>query len=151
VIAAIHVINAVPRPLAVVRVTTLLSRWPAEFRKSLDQVYAALKTGAFRQSGHNVMIYRNRHDGLVDIECGIEIENRFEPAGEALYSETPSGLAVTATHIGTYEKLGSSYRALEDWSSANGRQLTKTCWEIYGDWESDPANLRTEIFLLVQP
>jgi hypothetical protein len=27
---------------------------------------------------------------------------------------------------------------------------TETCWEIYGDWDEDPAKLRTDIFHLLR-
>jgi len=53
----ISVINANPRPLAVVRVTTVLSEWPRQFMHELDKVYAAVKSGHVRQSGQNVMVY----------------------------------------------------------------------------------------------
>ena len=116
---------------------------------ALDKVYDAVKAGNVRQSGQNVMIYRPRDDRLVDIECGIESEAKFEPIGEVVYSETPSGLAVTTAHIGPYEQLGKSHAAIIEWSRLNGHRLTGTCWEIYGDWEADPAKLRTDIFHLV--
>jgi effector-binding domain-containing protein len=147
----ISIVEAKPRPIAVVAVTTVLSKWPREFRHSLDQVYAAVKAGHVRQNGHNVMVYRSREDGRVDIECGIETEQKFDPVGEVRYSETPTGLAVTTQHIGPYEELGRSHRAAVEWSHANGYRLTTTCWEIYGDWHEDLRQLRTDIFYLVRP
>jgi effector-binding domain-containing protein len=118
---------------------------------TLNKVYAVVRAGQVRQNGHSVMVYRTREDGRVNIECGIETEGRFEPIGEVVYSETPPGMAVTAAHIGPYEKLGTSYAALKEWSSRNGYQLAGTCWEVYGDWHEDPAKLRTDIFYLVRP
>jgi effector-binding domain-containing protein len=146
----ISIVDASPRPLAVVRVTTVLSTWPSQFMHSLNKVYDAVKAGHVRQSGQNVMIYRPRDNRLVDIECGVEIEAKFEPIGEVVYSETPSGPAVTATHIGPYEQLRISHDAVVEWSHQNGYRLAGTCWEIYGDWNEDPAKLRTDIFQLVR-
>jgi hypothetical protein len=77
----------------VVRVTTVLSKRPSQFMHALDKVYDAVNAGHVRQSGQNVMIYRPRDNRLVDIECGFETEARFQPIGEVVYSETPSGLA----------------------------------------------------------
>jgi effector-binding domain-containing protein len=147
----ISIVEAKPRPIAVVRITTVLATWPRQFMITLDKVYAAVKAGRVRQNGQNVMVYRSREDGQVDIECGVETEGRFEPAGEVVYSETPSGITVTTAHIGPYGKLGTSYAALKEWSSRNGYRLTGTCWEVYGDWHEDPAKLRTDIFYLVRP
>ena len=145
----ISIVDASPSPIAVVRVTTLLSTWPREFMHTLDKVYAAVKAGHVRQSGQNVMVYRPRDSRLVDIECGVETPARFEPIGEVVYSETPSGLAVSTAHIGPYQQLGMSHNAVIDWSRQNGHPLTGTCWEIYGDWNEDPSKLRTDIFHLV--
>jgi effector-binding domain-containing protein len=147
----ISMVDAKPRPIAVVAVTTVLSKWPREFRHSLDQVYAAVKAGHVRQNGQNVMVYRSREDGRVDIECGIETEQSFDPVGEVRYRETPAGLAVTTAHIGPYSELGTSHQAVVEWSRTNGHQLTGTRWEIYGDWHEDPTQLRTDIFYLVRP
>jgi effector-binding domain-containing protein len=146
----ITLVDALPRPLAVVRVTTVLSRWPGEFMKALDKVYAAVKAGKLEQNGHNVMVYRPRADGLVDIECGIDVSTRFEGLGEVVYSETPAGPAAKTAHIGPYQQLGMSHKAIAEWCRENGHSLTGTCWEIYGDWEQDPAKLRTDLFHLLE-
>jgi effector-binding domain-containing protein len=146
----ISIVEAKPRPIAVVRVTTVLSKWPREFRHSLDKVYAAVKAGRVRQNGQNVMVYRSREDGSVDIECGIEVGHRFDSLDEVVSSETPSGTAVTMPHMGPYEELGRSHQAIAEWSRKNGYQLTGTCWEIYGDWHENPKQLSTDIFHLVQ-
>jgi effector-binding domain-containing protein len=148
--AGISIVDARPRPIAVVSVTTELPKWPREFRHSLDQVYAAVKAGYVRQNGQNVMVYRSREDGRVDIECGIETDQKFDPVGEVRYRETPSGLAVTTAHIGPYSELGTSHQAVVEWSRANGYQPSGTRWEIYGDWHEDPRQLRTDIFYLVR-
>ena len=57
-----------------------------------------------------------------------------------------SGAALTATHVGPYQNLGRTHRAIVAWSRENGHPLTGVCWEIYGDWDPDPAQLRTELF-----
>jgi len=118
---------------------------------TLDKVYDVVKTGHVRQNGQNVMVYHPREDDRVDIECGVETEGRFEPIGEVVYCETPSGMTVTTVHIGPYQELGASHGAIVKWSRENGHQLTGTCWEVYGDWDADPAKLRTDIFHLVRP
>lgn len=146
----ISVIEVKPRRLAVVRVTTVISKWPGQFRQALDKVYEAVAAGHVRQNGQNVMVYHPRHDGRFDIECGVESAESFAPVREVVCSETPSGIAVTTQHTGPYQALGSSHAAVKEWSRQNGYQLTGTCWEIYGDWNEDPAQLQTEIFHLIR-
>jgi effector-binding domain-containing protein len=143
------VVDAAPRSLAVVKVTTRIANWPSEFRHSLDKVYAAVRAGQIQQAGHNVMVYRNRPDGLVDIDCGIDTAGPFDSVGEIVYSTTPTGPAVTATHIGPYHLLGNTHSAIVSWAKQNGHRLAPVCWEIYGDWHEDPAQLRTDIFHLL--
>ena len=145
----ISIVEAHPRLLAAVRVRILLARWPREFRKSLDKVYEAVRAGQVKQDGHNVMVYRPREDGLTDIECGVDVAAKFEEIGEVVNSETPGGPAVTIAHIGPYDQLGASHRAMVDWCRHNGHRLRGVCWEIYGDWDEDPAKLRTDLFHLL--
>ena len=46
--AEILIVEAKHRPIAAVAVTTVLSKWPRQFRHSLDQVYAAVRAGHVR-------------------------------------------------------------------------------------------------------
>jgi len=146
----IAIVEVGPRPIAAVRLTTVLSKWPSQVMQALDKVYEAVKAGKVRQSGQNVMVYHPRGDGRVDIECGVETAAEFERFGEVVYCETPAGMAVTTAHIGPYGQLRNSYDAIADWSCKNGHRLAETCWEIYGDWSDDPAALRTDIFHLLR-
>ena len=138
------------RPFAAVAVTTRISLWPQQFGQSLDKVWKEIRAGRIKKAGHNVMVYRHRDDGLVDIECGVETRSRFDSIGEVVLRETPAGLAVTATHVGPYQELSASWDAVAQWARAHAFAATNTCWEIYGDWNEDPAKLETELFLLVK-
>ena len=148
-VGEITLVEVRPRPIAVVRVTTLLSKWPGEFGRTLDKVYAAVRAGRIQQGGHNVMVYRPRQDGLVDIECGIEVAGTFDGFGEIVCCETPEGRVATAAHIGPYQELGASHAAIREWSGMHGHRLSGTCWEIYGDWDADVTKLRTDLFHLL--
>lgn len=147
----INRIEAQPRPLAVVQVTTAVARWPREFKTSLDKVYEAVRARLIVPSGHNVMVYRHRPDGLVDIDCGIETSTAFDRFGEIVARTTPAGQAVTAAHIGSYQSMRETYRAIAEWSARSRIQLAPVSWEIYGDWEQDETKLRTDIFHLIAP
>ncbi len=149
--AAISRVETAPRPLAVVRVTAVLSQWLSQCLAELDKVYAAVKAGYVPQNGQNVMVYRMRQNGLADIECGIETGADFAGAPEIHASRTPPGAALTAAHVGPYNGLHASYRSLTAWARENGYRLKPVCWEAYGDWDPDPAKLRTEIFYLLEP
>jgi effector-binding domain-containing protein len=146
----IVLVNVKPRPLAAVRVTTSLGKWPAQFLTELNKVYAVIRAGNVRQTGQNVAIYFPRKDGQFDIACGVEIEAKFEHIGEVEYCETPAGQALTMAHIGPYDRLKASHRAVDEWGRQNSYRLSGICWEIYGDWDENPTKLRTDIFHLLE-
>jgi len=146
---AILTIQAQPAPIAAVHVRTTLVQWRSQWRPALDLVYQAVHAGKVRQSGQNVMVYRPAGGEQFDIECGVQVAEKFANFGKVICSETPGGAAATLAHIGPYNRLGASHRAIVDWSRESGRPLSGVCWEIYGDWDSDPARLRTDIFHLL--
>jgi hypothetical protein len=39
--------------------------------------------------------------------------------------------------------------ALESWCRDNGRHPAGANWEVYGDWDEDPANVRTDVYMLL--
>jgi len=146
----IRLMDAIPRPFAAVSVQTKISLWPQQFGASLDKVWREIRAGKIVKGGHNVMVYRHRPDGLVDIECGVETDSRFQAIGEVRLSETPAGPAVAATHVGDYAQLGSSWDGLAQWGRAQGYALSSTLWEIYGDWNENPSQLETDLFYLLK-
>jgi hypothetical protein len=54
-------------------------------------------------------------------------------------------------HFGEYSAMGGAYAALDQWCSANGRRQAEVSWEVYGDWDDDPARRRTDIYKLLSP
>ena len=137
------------RPIAAVRLRTTIAMWSSQFGRVLGTVYEALRAGNAKHLGINVMVYRHRADGQVDIECGVEVVEKFEDISNVVYSETPTGDAVTAAHIGPYTRLGQTHDAIVDWCRGHGRKLTGVCWEVYGHWNEDESKLRTDIFQLI--
>ena len=53
---------------------------------------------------------------------------------------------MTAPH--GYTRLGEA--AIREWCRAHDRAPAGPSWEVYGHWQADPAELRTEIFYLLQ-
>ena len=48
-------------------------------------------------------------------------------------------------HIGPYDRLGDAHNAIHAWCAAHNRKIGQASWEIYGDWNSNPALLETTI------
>lgn len=148
--ADVSIVDVKPMAICAVRVRTDIATWPSQFGRSLDKIWAAAKAGQIGKPGKNVMVYRNRADGLTDIECGAEAPFAFQPVGEIILTATPSGRVVTVAHFGDYRRLGDSHAAARTWAKANGHALQPVCWEIYDHWRDDPETVRTDIFHLLQ-
>jgi len=60
-------------------------------------------------------------------------------------------VAAMVTHHGDYGRLGEANAAILAWCDANNRKRAGPSWEVYGHWHADPAELRTEVYYLLQP
>jgi effector-binding domain-containing protein len=115
----------------------------------LGEVWAAMKTAPLTKAGHNVAIYRDPSPLDVDVECGIQVSDAVaDAAGRIRRSETPSGKAAHVIHYGPYAELSKAYDAMKAFS-AEHRLVEGVHWEVYGDWDDDPAKLRTDVYGLV--
>ena len=87
------------------------------------------------------LLYEQRFAEAREVFAGWESRNPEEPFGEV----------AVAAHYGDYADLAAAYTALEQWCTANGRHQAGTRWEVYGDWDDDPAKRRTDVYFLLQP
>ena len=140
------VVQAEPLSLAVVPIETDPADLAEQIEKSFIVVYAAVNSGRIQQPGHNVIVYRALGSGNVEVECGVQVSGRFDAFGQLSSRETPAGRAATTSHYGPYDLLGETHTALAAWARSHGLQPTGTFWEVYGDWNDDPQQLRVEIF-----
>lgn len=125
-------------------------------RPNLDKVYSFLTAYPEYRLGHasNILIYPAigdaAADGLITVAYGVEAERPFPPAGVIVCTATPAGRIATAVHTGPYDRLGETNTAITQWCRANGHALAGISWEIYGDWNEDPAKLETKVCYLLR-
>jgi effector-binding domain-containing protein len=134
-------------PLAVVAASTTWPEFPTLWGKLLDEVYAFLKTSGVTKEGHNVFVYK---DDQPNVEIGVQVDAPFAPKGRVVPSALPAGEVAMTVHRGPYDKLGDAYDAVVRWCADNRRAMTRTRWEIYGDWREDPSELETEVHWLLR-
>jgi effector-binding domain-containing protein len=137
-----------PRPIAAVRARMPIDRVPMQFAQHLNRVYDASRKGDISVDGQNIFVYRGTTDD-VEIEFGVGTTKRFPPIGAVTYSETPGGIVATTVHWGEYSALGDAYAAVVSWCKEQGRVLAGPRWEVYGHWNDDPAQRRTDIYMLL--
>ena len=143
--------RAAPRTIAAVHTRLAPARVPLEFKRYLDQVYAARSSG-IQLDGQNVFVYRDAPDqaGNWDVDFGVGITAPFVPVGNVRAVELPVGEVATTTHRGSYADLGAAHDAVLAWCRANARVPPGPRWEVYGHWiEGEPP--RTDIYYLLRP
>jgi len=137
-----------PRLLAAVRREAAAGKVRDAWRPALDQVWAFLRTQpGLRTDGHNVFLYH--HGDPMRADFGVEVTREFEPSGEVRPVTTPGGEAAVVRHVGPYDALGRAHSAIHEWAKESGRSLARMSWEIYGDWNEDPAKLETVVMYLL--
>jgi hypothetical protein len=147
----IHEVPVAARAVAAVRAEVARGRVGAEFGRYLDQVYAAARSGAVALDGQNIFIYRALEDGILTVDFGVGVTAPFTAVGAVTPRETPSGVAAMTTHHGDYGRLGAASDAILAWCRANDRRCVGPSWEVYGHWSEDPAQLRTDVYFLLEP
>jgi effector-binding domain-containing protein len=105
-----------------------------------------------RTDGHNIFLYHHpaRRSDPMDVDFGVEVAREFAPSGEVKAVTTPAGEVATALHIGPYDRLRQTHDAVQAFAAANNRALAGKSWEIYGDWNDDPARLETTVMYLLR-
>ena len=135
-------------PMAAVVGRIRMADIPTAVMPMMDEVWAFIRGGELTGHGHNVWLYRNMADGEVDLEIGVQMATSFDPDDPVVRAETPAGMAAHTCHYGEYDQLPQVHSGLVAWCAENGHQLTGVSWEVYGDWEEDPAKRRTDIYHL---
>jgi effector-binding domain-containing protein len=144
----VHTSQAAPRVLAAVTAETTRQRLGTDIVRLLDMVWPVLREQDVR-TGHNVVVYYPGEGGAFRIVAGVEVFTDFGGHGEVQRVTTPAGEVATTAYYGDYSGLGRAYAALDRWCADNGRRPAGVNWEVYGDWDDDPAKVRTDVYFLL--
>jgi effector-binding domain-containing protein len=140
---------AQPRELAAIREGTTHQRLSADIVRLLGEVWPVLREQGVT-TGHNVVVYRGGDGDTLLVDFGVEVLSPFEDHGRIRHVSTPAGEVAMAAHYGEYSDLGHAWSALEHWCRDNGRSPAGVNWEVYGDWDDDPAKRRTDVYFLLE-
>jgi effector-binding domain-containing protein len=137
--------------VAAVRATVPIGDIARAWKPALDQVWAFLKRNGELAPGHNLFLYHHpeRRDQAMNIDFGVQVARPFEREADVRCIETPTGEVARTVHVGPYDRLGDARNAIHAWCAANNRKIAQASWEIYGDWNDDPALLETTIKYLL--
>lgn len=145
----IQIVDVDERTIAAVRARIAMSDIPDQIFPLMDRVWAFIRSSGIEGFGHNIWLYVAPSDGEVDVEIGVQVPEPFEPADGVACSRTPAGNAARAIHFGDYSELPRVNMTVVSWCREHGHALAGRSWEIYGDWEEDPAKQRTDVYHLI--
>jgi effector-binding domain-containing protein len=132
---------------AVIRLRAQLCELSTVVPQACGEVWTFLRSSNFPRPGRHLAIYL---DDEINIEVGVEVFQPFTGNDRVVCSNTPAGMAATAVHMGPYGRLGEAHKAIHRWAAAHGQTLARPCWEVYGHWNDDPAQLRTDVLYLIR-
>ena len=137
------------QPLAASRERTTLATVSQQIQGLLAPVWDFLhQRPGLRTDGHNVALYwAARPDGPVEV--GVQVTGPFDETAAVVNGATPAGTVATTAYFGPYTGLRPAHEAVVAWCRANGHPLAGPFWEVYGDWDEDPAKLRTDVYYLL--
>jgi effector-binding domain-containing protein len=137
--------------VAAIRATVPVGGVARAWKPALDQVWAFLKANGGIRPGHNLFLYHHPEHRIepMNIDFGVQVSRPFQPEGGVRCIETPAGEVAKTVHVGPYDRLGDAHNAIHAWCAARDRKIAQASWEIYGDWNNDPALLETTIKYLL--
>lgn len=138
-----------PQPVVVVRDRATVLHMSSVLVEALAEAVGA---AGERMSGPPFVRYLSMDGDEWEIAAGVPVSEAVEPAGRVEMDELPGGRAVSAWHVGPYDRMKTTYEALQGWLAANALREAGAPWEVY--WSSAPQGdgtpLRTEIVMPVE-
>jgi effector-binding domain-containing protein len=147
-----QVVERKAQPVASIRTTCKQTEISKTLAVLLPEVMAHLTAIGAKTAGPPFSRYHSFGDD-VDIEAGIPVARPIQEKGRVKNSELPAGKAVTAWHIGPYEKLSEAHQGLMGYVAEKQLKAKGGPWEVY--WTDpgmvpDPAKWRTQLFLAIE-
>jgi hypothetical protein len=141
-----------PQLIAAVHRQVGMGKVGSAWGPALDLVWAYLRGRPdLRDGGHNLFLYGHPKsmDEPMEVDFGVQVIKAFEAEGEVRPVATPAAEAAVAVHVGPYDRISETHRAVHAWIAANRRNSAGWSWEIYGDWCDDQSRLETTIVYLL--
>lgn len=140
-----QIIDLEPLTGAGIEVYAKWSDLASTIRAAFDRLY---KPGALAPGhGHNIILYANEAKEGATLTIGVLDR---QPGGADLDvkpAHIPGGRVITAAHMGDYAKMKDTYDVLHAEVKAKGLRRIPMSLEVYGDWDDDPAKVRTDLYL----
>ena len=100
-------------------------------------------------AGPPFAIYHSFDPVTIDVSAIVPVRNKVAPRGRVIAIELAGGPAVQIKHVGPYEDLGETYRALQDWLERNHRTREGAVRELYVSMPTVPP--AEHVTYVIQP
>jgi AraC family transcriptional regulator len=143
-----------PQPALFIRRQTAAGDLAATLGEILPAVFAFAQQRGVPFAGPPFTRYVEVGRGLLTVEGGMPVAVPAAGEGEIVAGELPGGPAITAVHVGPYERLQETHAAIERWMAEHGVAAAGAPWETYLTDPAevpDPAEWRTEVVYPATP
>jgi AraC family transcriptional regulator len=137
-----------PKTALVIRAKCKRDEIAATLGQCLPRVFAWCSQHGVPFAGPPFTRYLPSGPGLISLEAGLTIAVPSKGEGDIVATELPGGAAAVAIHAGSYDTLGETHAAVEQWLDANKLESGGAPWETYltdPGTTPDPAQWRTEV------
>ena len=141
----VRVVEPIPMSGAVVRISGPTSDMPRLFAEAFAATARAIQASRGRMDGPPFARYL-AFGHRAQAEVGFPFVGRLVEDGHVHRVELPGGQAVTATHVGSYETIGTTWDAARAWIEEHDLEIAGPAWESYLSGPADPGPHVTEIF-----
>lgn len=145
----IQILEVAPLTTAIVRRRAKISELAQVIPEACGEVWGFVRTAPIPHPGRNLALYLDMGCEM-NLECGVEVEQPFVGNDRIFCSSTPAGMVATKVHLGPYEKLTETHKAIHQWCAEYGYEMAGPNWELYGHWTDNFAELRTDVFYLLK-
>lgn len=140
-----HIIDLAPMTGAGIEAYAKWSDLAPTIRSVFDRLY---KPGALAPGhGHNFILYANETKEGATLTVGVLDRQPGGGDPDVKAAHVPGGRVITAPHMGDYAKMKDTYDVLHAEVKAKNLRRIWMSLEVYGDWDEDPAKVRTDLYL----
>ena len=143
----VEIVQVEPLVAAVVRKTVPLTDVPRAQRAARQVLDATLKAADIQPLGQALTVWRPPQGGAIDYAPGVLVPERVSETGEISMFTLPEGRAAHLRLTGPYEALPDAWGRL--FAACKAQTLAGLNWEIYGDPEARPEDMRTDLYALL--
>lgn len=141
----IRIVDLNPQTGAGIEAFVLWADVGSSIRRTFDRLYApdAMAPG----HGHNFILYQNESREGAKLLIGVldRVPGGRDPDVKAVH--VPGGRMITAPHWGDYASMPATYGRIHDEMKSRCLRRAPMSLEIYGDWDDDPAKVKTDLHI----